>query len=115
MSFSADIVTSSAAEVASLGAGESSFRKFRVEFAGASLAGAVGLLEARGLGTGKNRLMEKPNLHKPNFVTLSSSLAGRRPVRDQILLHYPACNQLASRSVTSSRAGVADLLASKIA
>jgi len=44
-------------------------------------------------------------MEKPNFITLSSSLAGRRPVRDQILLHYPACNQLASRSATSSRAG----------
>jgi len=41
---------------------------------------------------------------KPNSITLSSSLAGRIPVRDQILLHYPACDQLASRSATSSRA-----------
>jgi len=42
---------------------------------------------------------------KPNSITLSSSLAGRRPVRNQIPLHCPACDQLASRSVTSSRAG----------
>jgi len=42
---------------------------------------------------------------KPNSITLSSSLASRRPVRDQIPLHYPACDQLASRSATNSRAG----------
>jgi len=38
-------------------------------------------------------------------ITLSSSLADRRPARDQIPLHYPACDRLASRSATSSRAG----------
>jgi len=42
---------------------------------------------------------------EPNCITLSSSLAGRRPVRDQIPLHYPASDQLASRSAASSRAG----------
>jgi len=42
---------------------------------------------------------------KPNSITLSSSLAGRRLARDQIPLHYPACDQLANRSATSSRAG----------
>jgi len=41
----------------------------------------------------------------PNSITLSSSLAGRRPVRDQIRLRCPACDQLASRSATTSRAG----------
>ena len=41
---------------------------------------------------------------KPNSITLSRSLAGRRSVRDQIPLHYSACDQLASMSVTSSRA-----------
>jgi len=43
---------------------------------------------------------------KPNYITLSmsSSLGGRRPVRDQIPLDYPACDQFASRSATSSRA-----------
>jgi len=45
------------------------------------------------------------NQLKPNPITLSSSLAGRRPVRDQIPLHYPPCDQHASRSATSSRAG----------
>jgi len=38
---------------------------------------------------------------KPNSIALSSSLAGR----DQISLHYPARDQLMSRSATSSRAG----------
>jgi len=35
---------------------------------------------------------------KPNYITLSmsSSLGGRRPVRDQIPLDSPACDQLAS-------------------
>jgi len=42
-------------------------------------------------------------LLKPNSITLSSSLAGRRPFRDQIPLHYPVCDQLASRSTTISR------------
>ena len=46
-----------------------------------------------------------PGKLKPNSFTLSRSLAGRRPVRDQIPLNYSACDQLASRSVTSSRAG----------
>ena len=45
------------------------------------------------------------NISKPNSITLSSSLAGRRPVRDQIPLQYPACDQLASTSAISSRAG----------
>jgi len=36
---------------------------------------------------------------------MSSLLAGRRPVRDQIPLHYPACDQVASRSATSQRPG----------
>ena len=40
-----------------------------------------------------------------NSISLSSSLAGRRPVHHQIPLHYPACDQLARRSATSSRAG----------
>ena len=42
---------------------------------------------------------------RPNSTILSSSLAGRRPARDQIQLRYPACDQLASSSATSSRAG----------
>ena len=42
---------------------------------------------------------------KPNSITLSSALAGRRPVRDQIPLHCPAFDQIASRSATSARAG----------
>jgi len=42
---------------------------------------------------------------KPNSIRQSSSLAGRRPVRDQIPLHYPACDLLAGRSATSWRAG----------
>ena len=42
---------------------------------------------------------------KPNSITLFSSLARRRPAGDQIPLRYPACDQLASRSTTSSRAG----------
>ena len=33
---------------------------------------------------------------KPNSITLSSSLAGRRAARDQIPLYYPARDQLAS-------------------
>jgi len=37
-------------------------------------------------------------------VQLTSS--GRTPVRDQIPLHYPACDQVASRSATSSPAGL---------
>ena len=38
---------------------------------------------------------------RPNSITLSSSLADRRPVRDQIPLSCPVCNQFASRSATS--------------
>jgi len=44
-------------------------------------------------------------LLKPNSITLSSSLAGRRPASDQIPLRCLACDQLASRSATSSRGG----------
>jgi len=42
---------------------------------------------------------------KPYSITLSCSLAGRRPVRDQIPLRCPACDQLASWSQTCSWAG----------
>jgi len=42
---------------------------------------------------------------KSNSITLAISVAGRKPVRDKIPLHYPVCDQLASRSATSSRAG----------
>ena len=41
---------------------------------------------------------------KSNSITLAISVAGRKPVRDKIPLHYPVCDQLASRSATSSRA-----------
>ena len=42
---------------------------------------------------------------KPNSITLSSVLADRRPVCDEIPLHHPACDKLAIRFGTSSRAG----------
>jgi len=49
-----------------------------------------------------------------NFVMLSSSLAVRRPTRDQIPLRCPACDQLVA-SLRPAREPVADLLASKTA
>jgi len=42
---------------------------------------------------------------RPNSTALSSSLAGRRPARDQIPLCYSPGDQLANRSEISSRAG----------
>jgi len=39
---------------------------------------------------------------RPYSTTLSCSLAGRKPVRDQIPLRCPACDQLASRSRPAS-------------
>ena len=46
------------------------------------------------------RVPEERKQSKPNSVTLPSSLATRRRVRDHIPLHYPACDQLASWSQT---------------
>ena len=40
-----------------------------------------------------------------NSITLSSSLAGRRPVRHHIPVHYPGCDQLASWFATRAAAG----------